>query len=96
MTKTMDHAGIVETSSTRNYFTKYGLPLNMTRKERVSNLIGKKVNTLLAEQRKLPIIIQWKENDQHITQEEDKINMKSPPIQIKMKVHHQGDKRGHR
>ena len=69
----MNHAIIVETTSTRNDFIKHGLHLNVTRKERMSNLVGKKVNTLLAEQKKLPIIIQWKENHQHITQEEDNL-----------------------
>jgi len=53
----------------------------MSGKERMANLIGKKIKTLLAKQRKLAIIIQWKENHKDIMQEEDKINVKndSPP-----------------
>jgi hypothetical protein len=52
----------------------------MPGKESIVNLIGKKIKTLLAKQRKLAIIIQWKENDKDIMQE-DKINVKndSPP-----------------
>jgi hypothetical protein len=81
--KTMDHAVTVEATSTRNNTTKHGLHLSMTGKERMANLIGKKIKTLLAKQRKLAVIIKWKENHKDITQEEDKINVKndSPPNQ---------------
>jgi len=57
----MDHTVIVETTSTRNDFTKRGLHLNMTAVERMANLTGKKIKTLLTKQRKLPSIIQWKD-----------------------------------
>lgn len=79
--QTLDHEVTVQTTSTRNDITKHGLPLNMSGKERMANLIGKKIKTLLAKQRKLAIIIQWKENHKDIMQEEDKINVKndSPP-----------------
>jgi len=79
--KTVDHAVTVQTTSTRNDITKHGLHLSMTGKERMANLIWKKIKTLLAKQRKLAIIMQWKENHKDIMQEEDKINVKndSPP-----------------
>jgi hypothetical protein len=59
--KMMDHAVIIETASTRNDFTKHGLHLNMTAVERMANLTGKKIKTILTKQRKLPFIIQWKD-----------------------------------
>jgi hypothetical protein len=58
--ETMDHAVTIETTSTWNDFTKHGLHLSITGKERMANLIGKTMKTLLAERRKLPIIVQWK------------------------------------
>jgi len=57
----MDHAVIVGTTSTRNDFTKHWSHLNMTAVERMVNLTGKKIKTLLAKQRKLPFIMQWKD-----------------------------------
>jgi len=57
MMKTLDNAVIIETTSTRD-ITKHCLHLNMTGKERMANLIGKKIKTLLAKQRKLAVIIQ--------------------------------------
>ena len=71
----MDHAVTVETPSTRNDMTKHGLHLNVTGKERMANLIGKKIKALVAKHRKLAVIIQWKENDKDIMQDEDKINV---------------------
>lgn len=41
----MDHAFIIETTSTRNDLTKYGLHLNMTSVERMANLTGNKIKT---------------------------------------------------
>ena len=76
----MDHAVTVETTSTRNDITKHGLHLNMTGKERMPKLTGKKIKTLLAKQRKLAIIIQWKENHKDIMQEQDKINVKNDSL----------------
>jgi hypothetical protein len=40
--RTLDHTVIIETTSTRNYFTKYGLHLSITSKKGMANLIGKK------------------------------------------------------
>jgi len=57
----MAHTVIVETTSTRNDFTKHGLHLNMTTAERMANMTGKKIKTLLTKQRKLPFIIKWKD-----------------------------------
>jgi hypothetical protein len=57
----MDYAVIVGTTSTRNNFTKHGSHINMTAVERMANLTGKKIKPLLAKQRKLPFIIQWKD-----------------------------------
>jgi hypothetical protein len=78
--KTMDHAVTVKTTSTRNDITKHGVHLSMTGKERMANLRGKKIKTLLAKQRKLAVI-QWKENHKDIMQKEAKINVisDSPP-----------------
>jgi hypothetical protein len=45
MMKMMDHAFIIETTSTRNDLTKYGLHLNMTSVERMANLTGNKIKT---------------------------------------------------
>jgi hypothetical protein len=50
MMKTMDNAVTLETASTRNNLHKTWLHLNMTGKERMANLIGKKLKTLLAKQ----------------------------------------------
>jgi hypothetical protein len=98
MMRTMDHTVIIETTSTSIAFKKYGLHLNMTRKERMANLIGKKITTLLAEKRKLPIIIQWRENHKDVTQEEEKINMKSiiPPSSNKNESRPSRRQTGHR
>jgi len=76
-----DHAVAVQTTSTRNDLHKTWLHLNMSRKEWMANLIGKKIKTLLAKERKLPIIKESKENHKDIMQEEDKINVNndSPP-----------------
>jgi hypothetical protein len=74
------HAVIIGTTTTRNDFTEHGSNLSVTAVERMANLMGKKIKTLLTKQRKLPFIIQWKDN-KDIMQEEDKINIKSdsPP-----------------
>jgi hypothetical protein len=79
--KTMDHAVTVETTSSRNDLHKAFLRLNMTGKEWMANLIGKKTKTFLAKERKLPIIRISKENHKDIMQEEDKINVNNdtPP-----------------
>jgi hypothetical protein len=61
MMKMMDHVVIVETTSTRNDFTKHGSHLNMTAVERMANLTGKKIKTFLTKQTKLPFIVQWKD-----------------------------------
>lgn len=41
----MDHAFIIETTSTKDDFTKYGLHLNMSSVERISNLTRNKMKT---------------------------------------------------
>ena len=69
MMKMMDHAVTIEITSTRNDITKDAVHLNVTGKERMANLRGKKVKMLLAKQRKLTVIIQWKENHEDIVQE---------------------------
>jgi hypothetical protein len=65
MMKTMDHAVTVETTSNRNDQHKTWLHLNMTGKEWMANLTGKKIKTLLAKERKLPIIKILKESQGH-------------------------------
>jgi len=75
--KIMGHTVIVETTSTRNDFTKHGLHLSMTVVKRMANMIGKKIKILLTKQRKLPFIIPWKDITRTFTQEEDKINIES-------------------
>jgi hypothetical protein len=67
---------MMKTTSTRNDLTKHCLHFNMTGKERMANLIGKKIKALLVKKRKLPIM-QWKENHKGIMQEGDKINIKN-------------------
>ena len=57
----MDNAVFVGTTSTRKNSTKYGSHLSMTGVERMADMIGKKIKTLLTKQRKLPFIIKWKD-----------------------------------
>jgi hypothetical protein len=45
MMEMMDHAFIIETTSTKDDFTKYGLHLNMSSVERISNLTRNKMKT---------------------------------------------------
>jgi hypothetical protein len=50
----------------------------------MANLIGKKIKTLLAKERKLPIIKISKENHKDIMQTGDKINVNNDsPTQLK-------------
>jgi hypothetical protein len=67
----------------------------MTRKKIMANLIRKKIKTLLTKQKKVSIILQLKEKHKYITKEKDIVNIIviAHPIQIKMKVEHQDDKR---
>jgi DNA-binding ferritin-like protein len=41
MTKTMDNVKIIQANFSRNYFTLHGLHLNISGKEKMSELIGK-------------------------------------------------------
>jgi hypothetical protein len=68
----------------------------MTGKEIMANLIRKKIKTLLTKQKKVAIMLQWKETLKYITKEKDIVNIVviAHPIQIKMKAEHQEDKRG--
>lgn len=74
---------------------KTWLTHNMTRKKIMANLIRKKIKTLLTKQKKVSIILQLKEKHKYITKEKDIVNIIviAHPIQIKMKVEHQDDKR---
>lgn len=93
----MDHTVIVETTSTRNDFTKHGLHLSMTVVKRMANMTGKKIKILLTEQRKLPLILPWKDITRTLHKKRIKYILRVivHPIQIESKVGHQGEKRGY-
>jgi hypothetical protein len=56
----MQHVSVVDTNLTRDNFTRHGLHLNSSGKERIAKTIGQTITTLLTIGNP-PVILNWKE-----------------------------------
>jgi hypothetical protein len=69
--KTADNVKLLHTNLNRNDFTRHGLHLNISGKEKIAELIGESIKNLITRNEETPIILKWKENQKNPTQEED-------------------------
>jgi hypothetical protein len=59
--KSWQHVKVIDTTLPRENFTRHGLHLNATGKDRIVNNIGRSIVSLLKKQKSLPISLQWRE-----------------------------------
>jgi uncharacterized sporulation protein YeaH/YhbH (DUF444 family) len=70
--KTMNNAEFLQTQLNRNDFTRHGLHLNISGKEKIANSISKYIRNLDMKKEESPIVIKWEENSLKTDQEETK------------------------
>ena len=77
--KSMHHTVVLDTTLIKNDYTRHGLHLNMSGKERMAALIGKTVKSLLTKQKESStcIPLPWKENCTNTTTRQNAINSMS-------------------
>jgi hypothetical protein len=79
---------ILQSALDRKDFTRHGMHLNISGKEKVAKMIGKSIVQLMSKEKVTPFILKWKEeqSDPHQTETEDNqtpdVNYVTSPDQI--------------
>jgi hypothetical protein len=68
--KTADNVKTIQAPSNRNDFTRHGMHLNVSGKEKVAKLIGESIKKLTTRKKGTPLVLKWKEEQEDPQQKE--------------------------
>jgi len=82
LVKTADNVNIIQVTLNRNDFTRHGMHLHISGKEKVAKLTGQSIKKLMSRKEEAPFILKWKDElkDPHLEKNCGQTNLR----------HHQG------